>query len=457
MESGFSEEKYNEMIEKLFVRFPSFQKAGASAYKPGIAGMEFIDSLMGHPHRNYRIVHVAGTNGKGSVSNMMASALAAEGHKVGLYTSPHIIDFRERMRVITDSAYSYVSKQYVWDFLHRWQDTFDHLDLSFFEITTIMALQWFADEKVDYVVLETGLGGRLDSTNIVTPELSVITNIGLDHCDMLGGTLPEIAFEKAGIIKPRVPVVIGESHPETAPVFERKVLYTNLPETEFMGNRTAIMSLLTFADNSEPMMWGQHEDMLSEMDLQGSYQRKNLRTVLAALGVLQVTPDEIIRKAIVNTAARTGFRGRWEKLSDAPLTICDIGHNEHGLRHNFAQLETMLADGRCSDLILVYGSVADKDVDSVLHLMPQNATYIFTQAQSKRALAAEKIYEKYTAFCRESGRKSDDIYVRDNVAEAVKLARELAQKCISADKEAKPFIYIGGSTYVVSESVTSEA
>ncbi len=457
MESGFSEEKYNEMIEKLFVRFPSFQKAGASAYKPGIAGMEFIDSMMGHPHRNYRIVHVAGTNGKGSVSNMMASALAAEGHKVGLYTSPHIIDFRERMRVITDSAYSYVSKQYVWDFLHRWQDTFDHLDLSFFEITTIMALQWFADEKVDYVVLETGLGGRLDSTNIVTPELSVITNIGLDHCDMLGGTLPEIAFEKAGIIKPRVPVVIGESHPETAPVFERKVLYTNLPETEFMGNRTAIMSLLTFADNSEPMMWGQHEDMLSEMDLQGSYQRKNLRTVLAALGVLQVTPDEIIRKAIVNTAARTGFRGRWEKLSDAPLTICDIGHNEHGLRHNFAQLETMLADGKCSDLILVYGSVADKDVDSVLHLMPQNATYIFTQAQSKRALAAEKIYEKYTAFCRESGRKSDDIYVRDNVAEAVKLARELAQKCISADKEAKPLIYIGGSTYVVSESVTSEA
>ena len=457
MESGFSEEKYNEMIEKLFVRFPSFQKAGASAYKPGIAGMEFIDSMMGHPHRNYRIVHVAGTNGKGSVSNMMASTLAAEGHKVGLYTSPHIIDFRERMRVITDSAYSYVSKQYVWDFLHRWQDTFDHLDLSFFEITTIMALQWFADEKVDYVVLETGLGGRLDSTNIVTPELSVITNIGLDHCDMLGGTLPEIAFEKAGIIKPRVPVVIGESHPETAPVFERKVLYTNLPETEFMGNRTAIMSLLTFADNSEPMMWGQHEDMLSEMDLQGSYQRKNLRTVLAALGVLQVTPDEIIRKAIVNTAARTGFRGRWEKLSDAPLTICDIGHNEHGLRHNFAQLETMLADGRCSDLILVYGSVADKDVDSVLHLMPQNATYIFTQAQSKRALAAEKIYEKYTAFCRESGRKSDDIYVRDNVAEAVKLARELAQKCISADKEAKPLIYIGGSTYVVSEAVTSEA
>lgn len=457
MESGFSEEKYSEMIEKLFVRFPSFQKAGASAYKPGIANMELIGSLMGHPYRNYRIVHVAGTNGKGSVSNMLTSALAAEGHKVGLYTSPHIIDFRERMRVVEGDGYSYVSKQYVWDFLNRWQDTFDHLDLSFFEITTIMALQWFADQKVDYVVLETGLGGRLDSTNIVTPELCIITNIGLDHCDMLGDTLPEIAFEKAGIIKPRVPVVIGESHPETAPVFERKVLYTNLPDAEFMGNRTAIMSLLIFADNSEPMMWDQHEEILSEMDLQGSYQRKNLRTVFAALGVLQVNPSEAVRKAIVSTAARTGFRGRWEKLSAAPLTICDIGHNEHGLRHNFSQLENMRAEGRCSDLIIVYGSVADKDVDAVLNLMPQNAVYIFTQAQSKRALPAEKVYSKYEAFCNATGRTLENVYVKDNVAEAVKLAREIAQKCTADDRNAQPLIYIGGSTYVVSEAVTLEA
>ena len=457
MESGFSEEKYSEMIEKLFVRFPSFQKAGASAYKPGIANMELIGSLMGHPYRNYRIVHVAGTNGKGSVSNMLTSALAAEGHKVGLYTSPHIIDFRERMRVVEGDVYSYVSKQYVWDFLHRWQDTFDHLDLSFFEITTIMALQWFADRKVDYVVLETGLGGRLDSTNIVTPELCIITNIGLDHCDMLGDTLPEIAFEKAGIIKPRVPVVIGESHPETAPVFERKVLYTNLPDPQFMGNRTAIMSLLIFADNSEPMMWDQHEEILSEMDLQGSYQRKNLRTVLAALGALQVNPSESVRKAIVSTAARTGFRGRWEKLSSAPLTICDIGHNEHGLRHNFSQLENMRAEGRCSDLIIVYGSVADKDVDAVLNLMPQNAVYIFTQAQSKRALPAEKVYAKYEAFCNATGRTLENVYVKDNVAEAVKLAREIAQKSTADDRNAQPLIYIGGSTYVVSEAVTLEA
>ena len=256
MDKIFSEKAYDEMIGKLFVRFPSFQKTGASAYKPGIGNMEFFDQLAGHPHRQYKTIHIAGTNGKGSVSNMLASVLAAQGLKVGLYTSPHILDFRERVRVISgDEPFRLISKEEVWSFVMQWQETFDHLDMSFFEITTSMALTWFARQKVDVVVLETGLGGRLDSTNIVNPILSVITNIGLDHCDMLGETLPEIAFEKAGIIKPAVPVVIGESHPETDAVFERKVLYTNLPEPLFMGSRTAIMSLLTFADKVEPELW----------------------------------------------------------------------------------------------------------------------------------------------------------------------------------------------------------
>ena len=478
MENAFSEEKYQNMLAKLFVRFPSFQKAGASAYKPGIANMEFIDQLMGHPHRNYKVIHVAGTNGKGSVSNMLASALAACGMKVGLYTSPHIVDFRERMRIVyhpeslcchpesfcchpersEGSPFSFISKQYVWDFLHQWQDTFDHLDLSFFEITTIMALKWFADENVDVVVLETGLGGRLDSTNIVTPVLSVITNIGLDHCDLLGETLSEIAFEKAGIIKPRVPVVVGESNPETDQVFERKVLYTNLPEPYFMGNRQAIMSLLRFADKTEPALWAEHERVLVNMDLKGEYQKKNLRAVLAAVDALDdicdVDDEDIARKvydALIHTAARTGFRGRWEKLSDKPLAICDIGHNEHGLRHNFAQLSRMKEEG--SDLIIVYGSVADKDVDSVLHLLPENATYIFTQAKSKRALPAEKIAEKFRAYCLQTGRTETDVHVRENVADAVVLAREMATGFLSANPEAKPVIYIGGSTYVVSEAV----
>ena len=459
MTGNFSEELYEEMLGKLFVRFPSFQKVGAGAYKPGIANMEFADQLMGHPHRKYKIIHVAGTNGKGSTSNMIASALASAGYKVGLYTSPHILDFRERMRVVEfvissededrveKSTYRYISKQEVWDFVQQWNDTFDHLAMSFFEITTLMALDWFAKQEVDYVVLETGLGGRLDSTNIVTPVLSVITNIGLDHCDMLGETLPEIAFEKAGIIKPCVPVVVGESHPETDEVFERKVLYTNLPEASFMGNRNAIMSLLTFADKTEPVLWDKHEEILADMDLKGEYQRQNLRTALAALGVLLKTPGAGVADAIIHTAESTGFRGRWEKFSDEPYMICDIGHNEHGLKYNFSQLARMKQSGEVSKLIIVYGSVADKDVDAVIHLMPEDATYIFTQASGKRALAASVICEKYKAFCESLGRPSGDVFCCDSVASAMVKAEEMAMAVPGS------LVYVGGSTYVVSEAV----
>lgn len=460
MDKIFSESAYEEMISRLFCRFPSFQKVGAGAYKPGIANMEFADQLMGHPHRNYKIIHVAGTNGKGSVSNMLASSLSSVGLKVGLYTSPHILDFRERMRVVSDEGTVLVSKEFVWNFVRQWQDTFDHLDMSFFEITTLMALNWFADQEVDCVVLETGLGGRLDSTNIVTPVLSVITNIGLDHCDMLGDTLPEIAFEKAGIIKPKVPVVVGESHPETDQVFERKVLYTNISETEYMGNRTAIMSLLTFADKVVPALWDCHEEILDRMDLRGEYQRKNLRTVLAALEVLDrilspyARPDRTsLINAITHTASRTGFRGRWDRISEDPLTICDIGHNEHGLKYNFTQLRKMRAEGECSHLIIVYGSVADKDVDSVIHLLPDDAVYVFTQAHGKRALAASSIFEKYRSFCEESGRSAADVHVTDNVADAVGLARSIYAALKSEDADSRPLIYIGGSTYVVSEAL----
>ncbi len=458
----FSTEAYEEMIAKLFVRFPSFQNAGAGAYKPGIGNMELFDSLAGRPHRKYEIIHVAGTNGKGSVSNMLASALAACGRKVGLYTSPHIIDFRERIRTVQEiggvAEVTLVPREYVWGFVNVWKDTFDHLDMSFFEITTSIALSWFASEGVDVVVLETGLGGRLDSTNIANPILSVITNIGLDHCDMLGDTLPEIAFEKAGIIKPKVPVVVGESHPETDEVFERKVLYTNLPEPEYMGNRNAIMSLLTFADKVEPALWEKHGEILEAMDLQGEYQRKNLRTVLAALDVLKGVPGQArndmsearndMREAIIHTARRTDFHGRWEKISDKPYVICDIGHNEHGLKYNFAQLERMKSEGKCSDLIIVYGSVADKDVDSVIHLMPEDAEYVFTQAHGKRALPAEEVMAKYLKFCAERGRRTDNARCAGTVVEAMEIAYELA-----ALKD-RPLIYVGGSTYVVSEAVS---
>lgn len=466
MDMIFSEEAYDEMLGRLFVRFPSFQKTGAAAYKPGIANMEFADQLMGHPHRNYDIIHVAGTNGKGSVSNMLASALASCGLKVGLYTSPHILDFRERIRIVSSAgettasgecplqiSYRLISKEDVWSFVQQWNDTFDHLDMSFFEITTLMALDWFARQEADVVVLETGLGGRLDSTNIVNPILSIITNIGLDHCDLLGESLPEIAFEKAGIIKPKVPVVIGESDPQTDQVFERKVLYTNLSEPQFMGSRTAIMSLLTFADKTEPPMWDRHEELLAAMDLRGAYQCKNLRTVLAALSVLNESSGasaakyrnnaQYVLDAIIHAAANTGFRGRWEVLSDNPLTIADIGHNGHGLRHNFAQLAEMKSSGGVSDIIIVYGSVADKDVDAALRLMPQDITVVFTQAQGKRALPAEEVRDRYLSLNNEAS----DVYCESDVTKAVSLAMELASK-----KKA-PAVYIGGSTYVVSEAI----
>ena len=453
MEARYTEEQYQSMLQDLFRRFPSFQQAGTAAYKPGIENMLVFDQLTGHPHRKFKVIHVAGTNGKGSVSSMLTSVLSASGLKTGLFTSPHILDFRERMRVVqrSDEGGSWarlISKEEVWDFVQSWKDTFNHLDMSFFEITTMMALCWFRDVGVDVVVLEAGLGGRLDSTNIVSPKLSIITNIGLDHCDLLGDTLPEIAFEKAGIIKPEVPVVVGESNPETDPVFERKVLYTNLPDPAFMGSRTAIMSLLTFADKVEPSLWYRHEDILRDMDLRGIYQRKNLRTVLAAMDVLGVAPDV---DAIINTASRAGFHGRWEKLSDNPLVIGDIGHNEHGLKYNFAQLAQMKERGECTDIVMVYGSVADKDVDAALKLLPEDAVMVFTKASGKRAMDASEIMRRYVSSREARGLSVGNVFCEDSVRNAVRHALDLASGIAVAS--GKPVVYIGGSTYVVSEAV----
>lgn len=444
MKEKFSEEAYQKMLENLFNRFPSFQKEGTIAYKPGIDRMVFFDKLVGEPHKSYKIIHIAGTNGKGSVSNILASVLAASSYKVGLYTSPHILDFRERMRVKDNESLKLISRHEVWDFVQTWSNTFDHLDLSFFEITTMMALDWFSKMEVDVVVLETGLGGRLDSTNIVNPVLSIITNIGLDHCNFLGETLAEIAFEKAGIIKPLIPVVVGESSPEIDGIFERKVLSTNLSEPNFMGSNKAILSLLTFADKFEPHLWEQAKEILRNMDLQGGYQVKNLRTVLTALDILKnkftFASDELVQEAIINTAKRMEFHGRWEKLMDEPLVICDIGHNEHGLKYNFSQLEKMQEDG--AQLIIVFGSVGDKDVDAVIRLMPKKAYYIFTQAKGKRALSVEKLGDKFKNHFADAS----NYELVPEVVSAVKRAMDLAT-------EEKSIIYIGGSTFIVSEAI----
>ena len=448
MEARYTEEQYQDMLQDLFRRFPSFQQAGTAAYKPGIDNMLVFDQLTGHPHRKFKVIHVAGTNGKGSVSSMLTSVLSVSGLRTGLFTSPHILDFRERARIVQGDALEYISKDFIWDFCERWHDTFDHLDLSLFEISTMMAFEWFASEGVEVAVIETGLGGRFDSTNIVTPVLSVITNIALDHCNILGDTLPEIAFEKAGIIKPCVPVIVGESDPEINPVFERKVLYTNLPEPKFMGSRTEIMSLLTFADKVAPTMWDQHEEILSGMDLQGACQRYNLRTVLAALDALDVSFDRsCVAGAIERTAARTDFHGRWERIMTDPTVICDIGHNEHGLRLNMKKLSDMLAGGECGGLVIVYGIMSDKDFDSIAHLLPAEAHYVFTSAPGPRALPAEELARKYAAYCSESGVPCASYQIEQDPVRAMKMALE------TASGMDKPLVYVGGSTYVVSEVI----
>lgn len=325
----------------------------------------------------------------------------------------------------------------------------DALSLSFFEITTGMAFKWFYDQKVDVAVIEVGLGGRLDSTNVITPDLSIVTSIALDHCALLGNTLAEIAAEKAGIFKKNVPALVGEYLPETRPVFEAKSAEVGCP--------------LTFAEDVEPSLWHRSDEILRNMDLRGEYQRKNLRTVLAAIDILRNMPEyaglsdsRAVVTAIVRTASRMGFHGRWERLSLQPFIIADIGHNPAALKENFAQLESMVAEGECSSLILVYAIMADKDLDGIMPLIPADATCIFTNPEIHRALPEKELTARYRAFCVAEGRPANRIYdapdVRGALSMAINLARETSRKPEGAGF-AFPLIYVGGSTYLVSEAV----
>ncbi len=434
----FSKAAYNRKIEAIFVRFPSVQKVPfGDAYKPGLEHMIEFSGLLGDPHKEYRTIHIAGTNGKGSVANMLASALAAAGLKVGLYTSPHIEDFRERARILSPPVL--IPEEYVYDFLCRYDEDMDTLDLSFFEITTGLAFKWFADEKVDVAVIETGLGGRLDSTNIIIPDLSIITSIALDHCALLGDTLEAIAAEKAGIFKPGVPALVGEYLPETRPVFESRARETG--------------STLVCAEETGPSLGGRTEGILNEMDLRGRYQAKNLRTVLAAVDILKECPfysglddTEAVVDALEHTAERAGFHGRWERISDHPTVIADIGHNPAALKGNFAQLEEMMATGEYSSLIIVYAIMADKDLAGIMPLMPSGATYIFTNPKTRRAMPVEELTARYKAFCEEEGRPDDKVFHTPSVHMALR-------KAFGLDKGGNPLIYVGGSTYLVSEAV----
>ena len=447
----FSKKSYQKKVEAIFTRFPSVQKVPfKDAYKPGLENVLRFEEVLGNPHNSLRTIHVAGTNGKGSAANMLASALAACGLKVGLYTSPHIVDFRERMRVAgPDGGAELVSEEYVYDFLCRYEADMDALSLSFFEITTGMAFKWFADQKVDVAVIEVGLGGRLDSTNVITPDLSIVTGIALDHCALLGDTLAEIAAEKAGIFKKNAPALVGEYLPETRPVFEAKAAEVGCP--------------LTFAEDVEPSLWHRSDEILRNMDLRGKYQRKNLRTVLAAIDILRNMPEyaglsdsRAVVTAIVRTASRMDFHGRWERLSLQPFIIADIGHNPAALKENFAQLESMVAEGECSSLILVYAIMADKDLDGIMPLIPADATCIFTNPEIHRALPEKELTERYRAFCAANGRSVNRIYDAPNVRQALSMAINLARETSRKPDSSRfcfPLIYVGGSTYLVSEAV----
>ena len=413
---------YEEQIERLYNRFPSYQVVGNRAYKPGIETIRELDEALGRPHTHYRTIHVAGTNGKGSVCHLLASALAHTGLKVGLYSSPHLVDFRERMKVVTSEGFRMISKNEVSAFLTEWDQFFETHDPSFFEITTAMAFDFFAREAVDIAVIETGLGGRLDSTSILLPVLSIITNIGLEHCTYLGHTLEEIAFEKGGIIKPSVPVVIGSADSHTKPVFDRLAEERKSPI--FYAADYDISSASISAD---------------DLDLKGDYQQENLRTVLCTLNQLGLLTQPAVEG--LKTAARTtGLRGRWESIplgEGRPRLICDIGHNPHGLRWVFSQLK----EENAQRVFVIFGMVADKDLESVASYMPKpgkHFRYIFTQASTNRAISARELADRLRPFG-----------IRGRAVPGVKKALESALK----KADSNDLIFVGGSNFTVADAL----
>lgn len=425
---------YTETLDYLFTSLPTFQQDGALAYKPGLERVSEFCRKIGNPQRSYFVIHVAGTNGKGSVSNMLASVLQQAGYQVGLYTSPHLTDFRERIRINGEM----ISKQKVVNFVSKYRKDMEECELSFFEMTTAMAFDYFAQNDVEVAVIETGLGGRLDATNIVIPAVSVITNVGLEHTDLLGDSLPKIAREKGGIIKKSIPVVVGE-----------KSSAYNLVIEDIATDRH---STVIYAEQAFECHRQQHEgavqvfDMIRTRDNQqytlripllGEYQRQNVATVCAVADYLhENTPLSISRRAFVegmrDTTLITGFRGRWQTLSNAPTVICDTAHNAHGIRLVAKQLEEI----KQGKLYCVMGFCEDKNITEMLALMPKGAHYIFTRAESRRAATVEHISAIASAL-------NLDFECQPTVATAVERAKSLA----SGDDT----IFIGGSTFVVAE------
>ncbi len=425
---------YNQTLDFLFSSLTSFQEKGASAYKPGLERITAFSRHLGNPQRNFFTIHVAGTNGKGSVSHILASVLQQAGYRTGLYTSPHLVDFRERIRVDGEM----IPKQKVVNFVDKHFDKMKELQLSFFEISTALAFDYFAQSDVEVAVIETGLGGRLDATNIVMPLLSIITNVGLDHTALLGDTLEKIAMEKAGIIKKSIPVLIGEHCPTCDPLFEG--VAQGLKSKIFYSEDVFRCKESHKGEGMQSFHMERLRDSLPfdiELDLMGDYQLRNLLTASAAADFLhEETPLTISRRAFREgtrtAAANTSLRGRWQQLTDSPLLLCDTGHNPHGMALVAKQLERE----RRGELYCVVGFVKDKDVAQMLELLPRNAHYLFTQAPSERALPAEELL----AMARERGLEGEAVA---SVKEAVECARAMAK--------AEDTIFVGGSTFVVAE------
>ncbi|MFL0352168.1 folylpolyglutamate synthase/dihydrofolate synthase family protein [Xanthomarina sp. GH4-25] len=403
---------YQDTINWMFLQLPMYQRQGKSAYKANLNNTHLLAKHLNHPEHKIKTIHVAGTNGKGSTSHMLASVLQEAGYKVGLFTSPHLKDFRERIKING----AVISKAFVNGFVKRNKAFLETQNLSFFEMTSGMAFDYFSKKKVDVAIIEVGLGGRLDSTNIITPEVSVITNIGFDHTQFLGNTLEAIAFEKAGIIKPHIPVVIGETQKETTNVFVE------------VAEKKA--SEIYFADSSIS------EVFLS--DLKGSYQQKNIKTVIQTIYLLKQKifkiSEEDIRKGLLHVVKNTGLQGRWQQLQEEPKIICDTAHNKEGLNYVVKQLE----NETFNHLHIVFGVVKDKDLSSILDILPKNATYYFCKPNVPRGMEVDELQEIFTTkgFVGSS-------YL--GVNEALKAA---IKNALDTD-----LIYIGGSTFVVAEII----
>lgn len=403
---------YNDTVHWMFQQLPMYQNKGKSAFKKDLSNTLRLSAHLKHPEQKFKSIHVGGTNGKGSTSHMLASILQEAGYKVGLYTSPHLKDFRERIRING----KVVSKQFVIGFIKRNKAFLESNNLSFFEMTVGMAFDYFSKHKVDIAVIEVGLGGRLDSTNIITPELSIITNIGFDHMQFLGDTLEKIAGEKAGIIKENIPVVIGQTQKETEDVFKNKAAITN--------------SDIYFADKLVKDIY--------DSDLKGSYQTHNIKTVIQSIEVLKKLRYKILnsdlKKGLLNVYKNTGLQGRWQIIQQNPRVICDTAHNKEGLGYTMNQL----AAENYRDLHIVFGVVSDKDLTGIIPILPKKATYYFCKPNVQRGLDAKVLKAVFV----KNGLMGN---AYPNVKDAFKQAKKAAAK--------DDLIYVGGSTFVVAEII----